>query len=313
MHPLGGHNMVLPGLSDEVCTPGSARIRLQGEKEMNNPLGCNTLYPHGRLVDAETQFDVEAHKEALAIIKDAGFDGCEFSHYDVLPPDDCLTLRVECEDLGLTPWSAHSWLPLAADEGAARERLPVLRRAMEHAVSLGVAVVVFHAEGGGLDLADPEQRHQRRLGLETSLLGLAPYSGALDVKIAIENCGDRADLGFLVEAVLELGLPNVGFNIDTGHAVLHGMAPADAIRLMGQRLYTTHLQDNFGARDDHLPPGAGSIEWGPVISALQDMQYGGTLMVEISDCPPGREPDAVNDTRTAYANLRRLVDEQMQA
>ena len=305
--------MVLLSLSDEALTPASARIRHQGEKEMNNPLGCNTLYPHGRLVDAETQFDVEAHREALAIIKDAGFDGCEFSHYDVLPPDDCLTLRAECGGLGLTPWSAHSWLPLAGDENAAREQLPALRRAMEQAVSLGVAVVVFHASGGGLDLADPEQRHQRRLGLETSLLGLAPYCAALDVKIAIENCGDRADLEFLAEAVLELGLPNVGFNIDSGHAVLHGLAPADAIRLMGERLYTTHLQDNFGQRDDHLPPGAGSIEWPPVLSALREVQYEGTLMVEISDCPPGREPDAVSDTRQAYANLRRLVEEQAQA
>ena len=305
--------MVPFNLSDEAWTPEAARVRYQGVKEMNNPLGCNTLYPHGRLVDAETQFGIEAHKEALAIIKDAGFDACEFSHYDVLTPDDCLALQAECEALGLTPWSAHSWIPLAGDESAAIEKLPASRRAMEQAVALGVGVVVFHATGGGLDLADPKQRHQRRLGLETSLLGLAPYCAALDVRIAIENCGDRADLEFLVEAVLELSLPNVGFNIDTGHAVLHGMAPADAIGLMGQRLYTTHLQDNFGQRDDHLPPGAGSIEWGPVVKALRDVRYQGTLMVEISDCPPGREPDAVKDTCEAYDNLRRFVDEQASA
>ena len=278
---------------------------------MDNPLGCNTLYPHGRLVDAEAQFDVQAHREALAVIKEAGFDGCEFSHYDVLTPDDCLSLREECGALGLTPWSAHSWIPLAEDERVAQEKLPAVRRAMEQAVSLGVGVVVFHAAGGGLDLTAPEQRHQRRLGLETSLLGLAPYSAALDLKIAIENCGGRDDLDFLVEAVLDLALPNVGFNVDTGHAVLHGMNPGDVVRLMGERLYTTHLQDNFGERDDHLPPGAGTIEWPPVLKALRKAHYEGTLMVEISDCPPGREPDAVADTRQAYRNLRRFADEQV--
>jgi sugar phosphate isomerase/epimerase len=111
----------------------------------------------------------------------------------------------------------------------------------------------------------------------------------------------------LVEAVQSLGLPGVGFNIDTGHAVLHGMTPADAIRLMGPLLLTTHLQDNLGKQDDHLPPGRGGIDWPGTLAALREVKYKGMLMVEISDCPPGREPDAAADTRAAFENLSRFA------
>ena len=94
---------------------------------------------------------------------------------------------------------------------------------------------------------------------------------------------------------------------DLDHAQIRGMQPAEAIRLMGKRLLTTHLQDNFGKNDDHLPPGCGTIDWPATIGALREVNYQGTLMVEISDCPGGREPDAVADTRKAFENLSRFT------
>ena len=111
----------------------------------------------------------------------------------------------------------------------------------------------------------------------------------------------------LVEAVQSLGIPGIGFNLDTGHAALHGMTPAEAIGIMGALLRTTHLQDNHGKQDDHLPPGCGTVDWPATLKALHEAKYQGTLMVEISDCPPGREPDAVAETREAFENLTRFA------
>ncbi|NOY82161.1 MAG: sugar phosphate isomerase/epimerase [Kiritimatiellaeota bacterium] len=270
---------------------------------MDNPLGCNTLYPGGRLMDVRHQFTLAAHKRSLQILKEAGFEACEFSHFDVLVPQECRALREACEEFGLIPWSAHSWVTLPETPEEADKHARELRESVDAASDLGVKVVVVHAASGRLDLNDPEQRRVRSIGLETSLLGVAPHAIAYDIKLGIENCADRANLEFMVEVVRGLDLPNVGFVVDTGHAVLHGMDPAETIRIMGDRLCSTHLQDNFGHVDDHLPPGRGNIDWSSVIAALEDVGYEGVLMVEISDCPPNRAPDAIADTREAFEDL----------
>jgi sugar phosphate isomerase/epimerase len=268
---------------------------------MTLTFGCNTLYPRGRLPGAVEVFDLGAHREALRNIRDAGLDGCEFSHFQHLTPVDQEKLREVCSCLGLTPWSAHSWQVLPADPEQVDGALPALKTSIEGAARLGVRVLVVHAAG-----CAPERYPQRAAALARSLGLLSPQAQSVGLTVAVENCADRRDLEFLAETLAGLDLPAVGFNIDTGHAVLGGMKPAEAIGIMGKRLATTHLQDNFGQRDDHLPPGRGTIAWEAVRDALRQVGYGGMLMVEISDCPPGREPEPVKDTRAAADYLKTL-------
>ncbi|MDX9981433.1 MAG: sugar phosphate isomerase/epimerase family protein [Lentisphaeria bacterium] len=260
--------------------------------------GCNTLYPHGRLPSEETVFDLAAHRESLALIRSCGFDGCEFSHYQHLQPEEQTALRAVCAELGLIPSSAHSWVPLPGAVANVAAALPRLHASLAGAARLGVSVMVLHAAGGEAD--------DRRNALGQTLRDLAPAAEKAGITLAIENCSSRADLEFLIATVDALALPAVGFNIDTGHAVLHGMTPAEAIRLMGRRLVTTHLQDNFGKRDDHLPPGKGTIDWVATRDALLEVRYQGMFMVEISDCPPEREPLPREDTQAAHDFLHKL-------
>ena len=274
---------------------------------MGNQLGCNTLLPFGRLANVAQQFGVEAQKESLRIIRDTGFDACEFSHYECLALDECRVLHEHCRHLGLQSWSAHSWVPVPGDAAEATAKLPAQLSSLDGASALGARVMVVHAPRGTCDLADAGQRCARRDALGMTLNELSTEAVKRGLTVAIENCGDREDLEFLVATVAELDLAGIGFNIDTGHAVIHGMTPAEAIQLMGGRLCTTHLQDNFGRRDDHLPPGEGGIDWPETLAALKRVGYCGTLMVEISDCPPGRDPAAAEDTRTAYRNLSRFA------
>jgi sugar phosphate isomerase/epimerase len=265
---------------------------------MSFRFGCNTLYPHGRLPREADAFDLAAHRESLEIIGSCGLDGCEFSHYQHLPAQEQTALREICAGLGLTPWSAHAWVPLPGARANVPEALPKLHACLEGAARLGVSVMVLHAAGG--------QEEDRRDALGQALRSLDPVATKAGITLAIENCGPRADLEFLIETVDALALPSVGFNIDTGHAVLHGMTPAEAIRLMGHRLATTHMQDNFGERDDHLPPGKGTINWTDTRDALLEVGYQGMFMVEISDCPPEREPLPKDDTQAANDFLRQL-------
>lgn len=73
----------------------------------------------------------------------------------------------------------------------------------------------------------------------------------------------------------------VGACIDFGHANLmyHEMEPW-FIRQIGHRLRATHLADNFGSQDDHMPPFVGTVKWEDVMKAVKDTGFNGTLVYE---------------------------------
>ena len=270
-------------------------------------LGCNTLLPTGRLRDCATQFGRDMQIESLRTISEAGFDAIEFSHIEHLCKEDLLAIHQAARDLGLIPWSAHSWQPIAADVGETEAALEEFDDFLGKSELLGVQVVVVHC-AGPKDGLDDEQVHKDRL--EANLHCLKPMADRVaktGASVAIENSGSWADWQFTIQMVKGLGHPNVGLNIDTGHATLGDMDPVKAIRAAGSLLITTHLQDNFRKVDDHLPPGLGTIDWPAVVAALKEVEYQGVYMVEISDCPPNREPDAAADTRTAHDNLERFL------
>ena len=264
-------------------------------------IGCNTLYPPGRLDSPADQFNADMQCRAMDLIAEAGFHAVEFSHSAHLAEADLQHIARHTTGLGLVPWSAHSWtaLPGAADQvPAAREQH---RQFVDKACLLGVRVLVVHCAGRAV----PDRR-----GPNTeSLAALAELAHEAQQVVAIENGSWWDDWQYIVDLVRGVGRAQVGLNIDTGHAYLGDLGVARAIRAAAGHILTTHLQDNHGAQDDHLPPGQGEIDWHEALKAFVETGYSGTYMVEISDRPPGREPDARADTLAAGANLRRLLDE----
>jgi sugar phosphate isomerase/epimerase len=79
----------------------------------------------------------------------------------------------------------------------------------------------------------------------------------------------------------ELDLPNVGICLDLGHAHMMGDA-IEAIDAVSELLVATHVHDNHGTRDEHLPPFDGTIDWPAALIALQKIGYEGTLMLELA-------------------------------
>ena len=81
------------------------------------------------------------------------------------------------------------------------------------------------------------------------------------------------------------GLEDLGLVLDTGH--FHAMGEdvsALPARLAGA-VAVTHLCDNDGVENLSLAPGAGTIPFRPLLSALAESGYRGSLDVEIV-CPP---------------------------
>lgn len=276
-------------------------------ESMTNPLGCNTLYPHGRLMNIEKQFTLEAQIRAVQDLAEAGFECVEYSHVEYLSMEDVERLRKATEEAKLTPWSVHSWVGLPAEQSEAERTMTALGPMVEKCRVLGAKVLVIHP-GGHMLSHEGASAHSRRLSGNLSVLRpLCECTAKIGVSVAVENCGPLEDLEFILELVRLSGHKNVGFCIDTGHAKLYGVSPAEAILKMGKRLLTTHLQDNLGRRDDHLAPGLGLIDWSAVFAALHQIGYTRTLMVEISDCPPGREPEPQKELAIAYANVKKFM------
>lgn len=70
--------------------------------------------------------------------------------------------------------------------------------------------------------------------------------------------------------------------LDTGHCVVRGQSPAEAVRMIGKEyLYALHVHDNDGQRDRHWNPFTGVIDWEDIGKALREIQYDGVLSLEV--------------------------------
>lgn len=74
--------------------------------------------------------------------------------------------------------------------------------------------------------------------------------------------------------------PDLGFHLDVGHFNLNRRNPLEFAQAFAGRLVHVHLHDNDGSKDQHLPPGAGRIDWDAFVPGLKKI-YDGTITLEI--------------------------------
>ena len=155
-----------------------------------------------------------------------------------------------------------------------------LRAEIELAGKIGAKTLVVHRET--LGLIDPDSRPDipeiRRLCAQARMLG---------VRLALENGPDSMwALDYLLEALGDKPeQTNLGICIDVGHAHISHDAGRQPITSYLERyrsqLIHLHLHDNNGTGDDHLSPGAGTIDWHAVIKTIGQIGYQGPAVLEI--------------------------------
>lgn len=203
---------------------------------------------------------------------------------------DPAAFRARVADAGLLVHSAHGcWggqaiqakrVDLAHPDPAGRSAsLDDLRRCADWVAEAGGSHLVVHP--GGLSTAD--QADARRAWLCAGLVELADHAAGRGVVVCVENMppgvfpGSRmADLHALVA---EIGHPALALALDAGHAHLNGSAEGETVAA-GGLLRTTHVHDNDGRLDTHLPPGLGSVGWDGWVAALDRIGYAGPVMLE---------------------------------
>jgi sugar phosphate isomerase/epimerase len=204
-------------------------------------------------------------------------------------PDPALVRR-RAADRGLSIHSAHGcWggrtirarrVDLGAiDVPTHRESIDDLKGCVDWLAAAGGRHLVVHPGG----LSSPDEQDERRAALATGLVELAEYAQASGVIVCVENMPPGVHPGSrmagLVEILRELDHPSLALALDTGHANLAASAAEETVAA-GSLLATTHVHDNNGRQDSHEPPGHGTVDWLGWGRALEQIGYGGPILLE---------------------------------
>lgn len=176
--------------------------------------------------------------------------------------------RFQVADLAVTVHAPFMDLnPGAAEPLVQQATLQRFFQTFDAAERLGARLIVFHP---GYD--HWRYGKQKRAWLQQALHfwpQLCLRAERLGVKIVLENIFDE-DPALLQEQVNGLDHPCLGHCFDIGHWALFGKPTIDDwLQVLGPRLFHLHLHDNFGRQDDHLPIGAGNIDFAPLWSHLK--------------------------------------------
>ena len=236
-----------------------------------------------------------AHDQIIESCRAAGLSGIEGAA-ELFPDEndaelDLLARRYRDAGLGIDTYH----LPFKPDddivcfyETTRRAAVDTMIAQMERAAALGARTVIQHPSTNRFSV-DVEGFDAYLSRLDLSLKALLPRAASLGLTIAIENMLPGADgprvgskpehLSLIAERFAD---PNLGFCLDTGHALVAG-GPDGAqefFRAMKPMLAAFHLADNAGDRDSHLAPGRGLVDWGAVFAGMAEIGYARSACIE---------------------------------
>lgn len=245
-------------------------------------------------------------KESIEACKKAGFTHIDLTLHDFakrdqpLGKDDWKRFVEETgkalEENRITANQSHTifYLHQDTEENLAFNAMMV-ERCIEASHMLSIPVTVMHilrVKDIGTD--------DKKIGMEKNVEYFKPYGDMArkyGVRIAIENglTGFYHSADELMELIGRLNDDAFGLCWDTGHANITGQDQERAIRLMGKKLLTVHINDNNAQKDQHLLPFFGTVEWKPVMQAIRDIQFKNVLTFESPGSTKRLPPDLRQD------------------
>lgn len=113
-----------------------------------------------------------------------------------------------------------------------------------------------------------------------TLAPLVAMAEQYDCRLALENIYEDTPTT-LTALVDRLDNPWFGHCFDIGHWRLFGKLPQDDwLAQIAPRLLHLHLHDNRGVNDDHLPVGAGIIDYAPLLQLLAGLATSPSITLE---------------------------------
>ena len=239
-------------------------------------------------------------REHLVHIAAHGFEAVELfatrDHFDYRDPAAAGQLAEWLSDTRLELHSVHapivdamrqgkwvgSYSTASGNEARRKAALVEIEAALGLARSVPFRFLVVHLgmpAGQDIPGGDNQPDAARR-----SVEAIVELAAQVNVKVAVEvipnPLSSAAALVRLIEETLED--VDVGVCLDFGHAHLMGDV-GEALESLSGHVWTTHVHDNNGRRDDHLVPFPGTIDWNLAMMEMQKIGYDGVLMMELAD------------------------------
>jgi sugar phosphate isomerase/epimerase len=227
-------------------------------------------------------------------------------HFDYASREHVAELGSWFRSNSLKPYSVHA--PLYPDREMGRAGAPAvnllhpekarridamdeIKRAMESAELIPFSNLVLHLG----ERNDGWSQRSVEYAI-TALEHLGAFAHPLGVRLLVENLLSEATTPERLGTILELGhLNNVGICLDLGHAHIT-VGVAAAIATLGSRIVALHVHDNHAAKDEHLWPGEGNIDWPAAIAALKALPTPPAAVLEV-------HPSLATDAHTLPARI----------
>jgi sugar phosphate isomerase/epimerase len=249
-----------------------------------------------RVLSTHVFLNHRLHPGLLELAERSGAQAVEIfaarQHFDYTSREHVMELGEWFRSNQLQPFSMHA--PLYPDREMGRAGAPSvnvihpekshridamdeIKRALEAAEHIPLRYLIVH-------LGERNDTWSQRTieFAHTALEHLAAFAGPLGVRLLVENLLSEATTPQHLVTILELGhLDNIGVCLDLGHAHIT-VGTTDAIATLGKRIASVHVHDNHGEKDEHLWPGAGTIDWPGTAKALKALAKPPATVLEIA-------------------------------
>jgi sugar phosphate isomerase/epimerase len=248
-----------------------------------------------RVLSTHLFLNQRLHPGLLELAERAGAQGVEIfaarQHFDYTSREDVRELAEWFRSSALQPFSMHA--PMFPDREMGRAGAPAvnlihpeksrridamdeIKRALETAEQIPLKHLIVHL--GERDDGWSQRTIDYAL---TALEHLGAFARALGVHVLVENLTSDPTTPEHLVTILDLGhLTAIGACLDLGHAHMTVGIP-DAIHTLGNRIVSLHVHDNHGAKDEHLWPGDGSIDWQDTLKRLKALANPPAAVLEI--------------------------------
>lgn len=278
---------------------------------MAHRFGISTHLFHADRLDREHLVEVAAH----------GFDAVEVyatrTHFDYHNPRAAVALAEWLDDTRLSLHAIHAPTTAGYQNGQWGETISIgaadeerRRKAVSETLAviglnavIRVPMLVLH-----LGFPSTEPSDNLRGSVSRSLEEIGEAAEAANVALALEVIPNALSMAPRLVQWLEedLEIKGAGICMDVGHAHLVGEV-VDTIETCSGHIVTTHLHDNQGKRDDHLIPGAGTIDWEATMLAFQKVGYDGAWILELA--PSADVQATLRDAAQSRARLEHMLTE----
>ena len=191
----------------------------------------------------------------------------------------------------------------SGDESRRKAAVAEAQAALKVAATVPFKYLVVHLgvpDGQATPPGDNQPDAARR-----SVEEIVALASEVNVRVALEVMPNALSSASAIVDLIEDRLDglDVGICLDYGHANLMGDL-GEAIETVAGHLWTTHVHDNDGRRDDHRVPGAGTIDWDAAMMETQKIGYDGVLMFEVANS--GDPIDVLKKTVKARERLEKM-------